>query len=91
MEEALTIGHRVQTLLQAFIIREGLSSTAFTLPDRMSSTSSTGPLAGIVVDFESLRNSYYAAMGWGTRGTKAGHPLEQTLQELGLKELGVES
>ncbi len=91
VEEALAIGHRVQTLRQAFIIREGISPKEFSLPERMSSVPSTGPLAGITRDFESLRSSYYAAMGWETQGVKTGHPLEQTLRELGLQDLVAES
>ena len=87
MEEALAVGHRIQTLRQAFIISEGISPKEFCLPDRMSTTPSTGPLAGITRDFEGLRTSYYAAMGWETKGTKSGYPLEQTVQKLGLEDL----
>ena len=87
MEEALRTGHRIQTLRQAFIVREGISPNDFLLPERMSKTLSAGPLAGEARDFEVLKSSFYDAMGWESQGSKAGHPQPKTLQELGLKQL----
>jgi len=87
MEEALRTGHRIQTLRQAFIIREGISANEFQLPRRMSKTLDEGPLTGKTYDFDALRGGFYEAMGWESLGVRAGQPLEQTLQELGLDDL----
>lgn len=90
LEEALKIGHRIQTLRQSFIIREGVSSNDFRLPERMSRTLAEGPLAGKARDFDALKTSFYEAMGWERQGAKAGEPLVRTLKELGLDELVAE-
>jgi len=87
MEEALETGHRIQTLRQAFIIRDGISPNDFRLPERMAKTLDKGPLKGKSYDFDALKSSFYEAMGWQSQGTKAGYPLERTLRELGLEEL----
>jgi aldehyde:ferredoxin oxidoreductase len=87
MEEALRTGHRIQTLRQAFIVREGISPNDFKMPERMSKTLAAGPLAGEARDFEALKSSFYHAMGWESQGGKAGHPQPKTLQALGLNEL----
>jgi aldehyde:ferredoxin oxidoreductase len=87
MEEALKIGHRIQTLRQAFVIRDGIAPNDFKLPERMSRTPNEGPLVGKTRDFNALKSSFYEAMGWASEGVKAGHPLEHTLKELGLDQL----
>jgi aldehyde:ferredoxin oxidoreductase len=84
IEEAITTGHRIQTLRQAFNAREGLSPKEFSLPKRIAEPPSTGSFAGISVDSDTLRFSYYRAMDWGIQ---TGWPSEQILSELGLKEL----
>ena len=86
-EEGLKTGHRIQTLRQAFLIREGISPNEFKLPERMSKTLAEGPLAGEAHDFDALKRGFYEAMGWESRGAKAGEPTEGTLKELGLDEL----
>lgn len=86
-EEALRIGHRIKTLQQAFIIRDGISPNDFQMPDRMSRTPTEGPLAGISHDFNALRRDFYEAMGWKSKGVEAGHPLQLTLKQLELDEL----
>lgn len=87
LEEALKIGHRIQTLRQAFILRDNVLPSNFQLPERMSRVPTQGPLAGKAYDFDALKNSFYEAMGWESQGAAAGRPLEQTLQDLGLAEL----
>ena len=84
MAEGLRAGRRIQTLRQAFNLREGLHPADFHVPQRISEPLITGPLAGRAIDFDALRQSFYAAMGWDT---ESGWPLESTLQELRLKEL----
>jgi aldehyde:ferredoxin oxidoreductase len=86
VKEALTIGHRVQTLRQAFNNREGLRPEDFELPQRMAAPPSAGPLTGLSVDFKTLRGKYYEQMGWDAQGV----PSDQTLAQLGLKELVAE-
>ncbi|TET88146.1 MAG: aldehyde ferredoxin oxidoreductase [Desulfobacteraceae bacterium] len=86
ISEALEAGARIQTLRQAFNIREGLSPCEIKLPPRMAGIppKGEGPLAGITIDIDSLRSEYYKAMGWDP-GT--GYPSGTTLERLGIKEL----
>jgi len=83
-EEGLKAGRRILTLRQAFNAREGLSPEEFKLPERVMLPQSVGPSTGVKIDFDSLKNSYFAAMGWDL---KSGKPYRQTLIELGLDEL----
>ncbi len=87
LEEALRTGHRIQTLRQAFIIRDGIPPKDFQLPERMSKRPSEGPLANKTRDFNELNGDFYEAMGWEREGDRAGYPLKQTLKELGLDKV----
>ena len=82
--EAITTGRRIQTLRQAFNIREGLSAQGFRLPDRIAKPPSMGPYAGRSIDFDALRAAYYAEMEWDI---ESGCPSEVCLSKLGLEEL----
>ena len=62
--KALRRGHKIQTLRQAFAVRDGISFNDFVLHERMSKTPSEGPLAGKTRDFNALKASFYAVMGW---------------------------
>lgn len=86
ISEALEAGARIQTLRQAFNIREGLSPCEIKLPPRMAGIppKGEGPLSGITIDIDSLRSEYYKAMGWDP-GT--GYPSGTTLERLGIKGL----
>jgi aldehyde:ferredoxin oxidoreductase len=86
MDEALETGRRIQTLRQAFNIREGIEPSKIKLPNRMVGIPSmtAGPLAGITIDIESLAREYYAAMGWDP---DTAYPTKPTLEELGLLDL----
>lgn len=84
MAEGLEAGRRIQTLRQVFNLREGLHPDDFRLPERISAPAMAGQFAGKQIDFGTLRNSFYTAMGWDTR---SGWPSETTLRELGLIEL----
>ena len=84
IEEALVTGRRIQTMRQAFNVREGLQPADFSLPGRIKATPASGPLAGKVVDSDALRDAYYRALGWDV---ETGRPLEESLARLGLKEL----
>jgi len=83
MAEGLKAGRRIQTLRQAFNIREGINTTEWRIPKRVT-IASTGPNKGRKVDFDAMKEKGYKALGWDI---KTGKPLELTLSELGLKEL----
>ena len=83
--EGLKAGRRIATLRQAFNIREGLNTSEWRLPERLTGPQPTGPNAGEkVLDFKAVKEKGYAALGWDA---KTGKPLDSTLEELGLKEL----
>lgn len=84
--EALETGTRIQTLRQAFNLREGIEPREIKLPPRMAGVppKSDGPLAGITIDIDTLASEYRKAMGWDP---DTGDPTEATLRRLGLKEL----
>jgi len=84
LSEVLTIGHRIQTLRQAFNIREGIKMGDFTLPDRIKAPPSTGPFAGRIIDLDAIRILYYRALDWDI---ETGQPSDSILQELGLMEM----
>lgn len=86
MTEVLETGARIQTLRQAFNLREGINPAGINLPPRMAGVppKDEGPLAGINIDIDSLAHEYYKAMGWDPN---AGYIADATLERLGLKEL----
>jgi aldehyde:ferredoxin oxidoreductase len=84
-EEALRAGRRILTLRQAFNAREGITPDQINLPKRIREEPlpvKTG--APPKIDFQALKEGYFAAMGWDIR---TGKPSSQTLEELGLKKL----
>jgi len=86
VSEALETGARIQTLRQAFNIREGVDPSLIKLPPRLAGIppKDEGPLAGITLDVDTLVREYWEAMGWdGTNG----HPTQDTLKRLGLANL----
>lgn len=82
--ELLVTGERIQTLRQAFNIREGLYPQDFYLPPKLQEPLTHGPLKGVPVDFAVLRKAYYEAMNWDP---ETGEPSKERLQELGLGEI----
>ena len=84
LAESLKVGRRIQTLRQAFNIREGLRPSEWFLPERIQAAASAGPTAGRKVDFKIMKKKGYAALGWDTT---TGKPLESTLREVGLKDI----
>jgi aldehyde:ferredoxin oxidoreductase len=84
-EEALKAGRRVLTLRQAFNAREGITPDQIDLPRRIKDEPlpvKTG--APPKIDFQALKEGYFAAMGWDIR---TGVPSRKTLDELGLADL----
>jgi aldehyde:ferredoxin oxidoreductase len=86
MAEALKTGARIQTLRQAFNLREGIQQAEVKLPPRMAGRPpmNEGPLAGITIDIETLTREYNEAMGWDP---DTGYIADATLERLGLKQL----
>ncbi|UCE97984.1 MAG: aldehyde ferredoxin oxidoreductase family protein [Dehalococcoidia bacterium] len=84
IQEALRTGRRIQTLRQAFNIREGIKTSEWRLPKRLTEAPRQGPFAGRGIDADAMKEMGYAALGWDA---KTGKPLDSTLLELGLKEL----
>jgi aldehyde:ferredoxin oxidoreductase len=86
MQEALKTGARIQSLRQYFNIREGIKPEEIHLPSRMLGIPphQEGPLAGITIDLESLRQEYFKSMGWDSR---TGVPLEDTLKNLNIRDI----
>ena len=85
LDEGLKAGRRIQTLRQAFNIREGVNTSEWLMPERLAKVPAYGPIAGRKIDFKEMKKRGYAALGWDT---ETGKPLESTLEELGLKKLG---
>ncbi|MFC1840694.1 aldehyde ferredoxin oxidoreductase family protein, partial [Thermodesulfobacteriota bacterium] len=81
-DEVLKTGQRINTMRQAFNIREGLT-TPFKYPDRMlgKPPKTVGPRAGVTMEPEDIYTEYYQAMGWDT---ETGKPTKETLLELGM-------
>ncbi len=84
VSELLKTGLRIQTMRHLFNVREGLTVKDFTIPKRFKKAQKIGPVAGITVDFDSLRRRYFEGMGWDT---ETGVPTRQTLRELGLDNI----
>lgn len=78
-------GERIDTMRQAFNIREGLK-TPWKFPDRMMGIppKTEGPRAGITLNADELFNEYFEAMDWDT---KTGKPSKKRLLELGLDDV----
>jgi len=84
LTEGLTVGRRIQTLRQAFNIREGVNTSEWHIPERLAAAPEKGPIAGRKINFEAMKKMGYAALGWDA---ESGRPLESTLKDLGLREL----
>jgi aldehyde:ferredoxin oxidoreductase len=83
-KEGLEAGRRILTLRQAFNAREGVKPDAFKLPKRLLTPLQVGPGAGQEIDFETLKKSYFQAMGWDI---KTGKPTDQTMADLSLERI----
>jgi aldehyde:ferredoxin oxidoreductase len=84
LAELLKTGRRIQTLRQAFNIREGIDTTQWCLPERLTVAPNQGPFVGKGIDAKAMKEKGYQALGWDP---KTGKPLASTLEKLGLKEL----
>lgn len=84
LSEGLVAGRRIQTIRQAFNLRDGLTPDQFSLPGRISQPPPMGPYAGEVINFDILRNAYFSAMNWDPL---SGKPYPNELARLGLEHI----
>ena len=84
--EAMDAGRRVVNQFRMFNFRHGLTKEMEAPSIRYGSTPVDGPAQGraIMPQWEALRRSYYAGMGWDP---ETGKPLPETLKSLGLESL----
>ncbi len=87
-EEVIEAGHRIDTMRQAFNIREGLGAP-WTLPDRMLGRppKTVGPRAGATINPPELTDEFYTIWGWDT---STGKPSREVLLKLGMEEVAAE-
>ncbi len=87
-KDLLACGERIQDLRQAFNVREGITPRDIKLPLRMfgqgDGLMTTGPLRGISVPIEKLRDDYFVSMGWNPT---TGRLAKARAQALGLETL----
>jgi len=85
LEELVKTGARIETIKQAFNIREGIKMP-WKHSDRMLGIppKKVGPRAGATLDEPELAKGYYEAMGWDPR---TGKPSKQALLDLGLDDV----
>lgn len=88
LDEFLKIGERITNIRQAFNVREGLNSSRFAVPDRITGIppQKEGPLAGITLDFPAIAREYYTEMDWDPQTSK---PNRKKLTELGMQDVAV--
>jgi aldehyde:ferredoxin oxidoreductase len=80
--EGITVGKRINTMRQAFNIREGVDMRTFRLPKRFLTPLAAGPREGATPPpFEMLQQGYFEAMGWDR---ETGAPSAETLAALGI-------
>jgi aldehyde:ferredoxin oxidoreductase len=83
IEELINIGRRIQTIRQAFTIREGIILSENTLPGRAYGDPpfESGPHKGKTIDYKGDYKGFCEKIGWDS---KNGYPLKETLSELNL-------
>ncbi|REJ73070.1 MAG: hypothetical protein DWQ36_03915 [Acidobacteria bacterium] len=86
--ELLECGERIQNLRNAFNVREGITPADFTPHPRMLGQGDghldAGPLKGVTVPLDELKNDYYAAMHWDPR---TGRLAAERAEYLGIGDL----
>ncbi|MFW9848531.1 MAG: aldehyde ferredoxin oxidoreductase family protein [Candidatus Thorarchaeota archaeon] len=81
-------GHRVETLIRMFNVREGISRIDDVLPPRLWEPQVSGPRKGQRAfmsenDFQAGLDRYYYLMGWNSDGV----PTDKTIKQLGLDNI----
>jgi aldehyde:ferredoxin oxidoreductase len=83
INDLLRVGYRIQTLRQAFTLREGVMIAENRLPGRAIGNPpfTEGPHAGKTIDYIGEYKGYCEKMAWNPDN---GYPLKETLEDLGL-------
>ncbi|MFX1498132.1 MAG: aldehyde ferredoxin oxidoreductase family protein [Promethearchaeota archaeon] len=83
VDEIIEIGWRIQTLRQAFTLREGIKISDNELPGRITGypPDERGPNKNISVEYKDFYKGYCQEMGWNPEN---GVPLKETLKNLDL-------
>jgi len=83
INDVIEIGLRIQTIKQAFTLREGVELMRNELPGRTVGNPpfKSGPYQGITIDYKADQRGYCQKMGWNPEN---GYPLEKTLIDLNL-------
>lgn len=83
LNECIEVGLRIQTLRQAFTLREGIDLANNKLPGRVvgNPPDKKGPTKGISVEYQKYED-FCNEMGWNPEN---GYPLKETLRELDLE------
>ena len=83
IEEIIKIGLRIQTVRQAFTLREGVILAKNELPGRAIGNPpfEDGPHKGRTIDYKPDYKGYCEKMGWNPEN---GYPLKETLNDLNL-------
>ena len=84
VDDYITTGLRIQTLRQAFTLREGIEISNNELPDRVigNPPADKGPLKGKTIEYKEFYRNYCKKMGWNPEN---GYPLKETLENINLK------
>ncbi len=84
IDEILEVGYRIQTLRQAFTLREGIIIAENRLPGRIIGNPpfTEGPHKGKVIDYIGEYKGYCEKIGWNPDD---GRPLKETLNNLKLE------
>lgn len=86
LDEAMKAGERIYTLRHCFALREGVDMKNLTLPKRLMGIPplKKGPTAGVTIDMETVKKSYYKAFDWDPETAK---PSKKKLEYLNLSKL----
>ncbi|MFX1588350.1 MAG: aldehyde ferredoxin oxidoreductase family protein [Promethearchaeota archaeon] len=84
VDDIIEIGWRIQSLRQAFNVREGVEIINNELPGRITGhpPDQKGPTKGISVEYKDFYKGYCTKMGWNPEN---GYPLKKTLKDLDLE------
>lgn len=85
-DEYFKIGERILNLRKAFNLREGIKPVDYTLHERAIGKKplKKGPLKGITLDMDVLRNEFYNTVGWNM---ETGGPTKEKLKDLEIDTL----
>jgi aldehyde:ferredoxin oxidoreductase len=83
ISDIIKIGLKIQTLRQAFTLREGVILAKNELPGRVIGDPpfESGPFKGRTIDYKAEYRGFCEKMGWNPEN---GYPLKETLRDLDL-------